>query len=286
MADCLPFNAIEHDRVYKAEDWAWYFATFIGNGVFPKPGDGLQVIAHDKMTVKVTPGYAFINGYAFRNPVSQNIVLNMAEGAADRIDRVVIRWDLTKRDIYLSVLEGTPSMRPIANTITRGVEIWELAIADICVRKGTTEIQTRDITDLRYDKEVCGIVKGTVEEIDVSAITKQFEDFVERYKKEKTLEYEVWLNSVKETLETLENGKMLVEINKLLKEIYRIATDDDIDNIVAGTYMDEDNEGSIFETGSNQDIDDIIDGIYVDTEEQETKPGESEENLVKTEEEA
>ena len=51
MADCLPFNAIlvdeEYDRVYKAEDWAWYFATFIANGVFPKPSDGLQVIAYD-----------------------------------------------------------------------------------------------------------------------------------------------------------------------------------------------------------------------------------------------
>ena len=46
MADCLPFNAIlvdeEYDRVYKAEDWAWYFATFIANGVFPKPSDGLD----------------------------------------------------------------------------------------------------------------------------------------------------------------------------------------------------------------------------------------------------
>ncbi len=283
MADCLPFNAIEHDRAYKAEDWAWYFATFIGNGVFPKPSDGLKVMAYDKMTVKVSMGYAFINGYAYRNPVSQNIVLNMAEGDANRIDRVVIRWDLSKRDIYLTVLEGVPSMKPIAKTITRGVEIWELAIADIYVRKGTTEIQNRDITDLRYDKEVCGIVKGTVEEIDVSTITKQFEDFVERYKQEKTLEYEVWLNNVKETLETLENGKMLIEINELLKELYRMATDDDIDKIIGGTYVDEDNEGKIFETGSNQDIDDIIAGTYTDTEGQETDPIEPETNIEEEE---
>lgn len=283
MADCLPFNAIEHDRAYKAEDWAWYFATFIGNGVFPKPSDGLKVMAYDKMTVKVSMGYAFINGYAYRNPVSQNIVLNMAEGDANRIDRVVIRWDLSKRDIYLNVLEGVPSMKPIAKTITRGVEIWELAIADIYVRKGTTEIQNRDITDLRYDKEVCGIVKGTVEEIDVSTITKQFEDFVERYKQEKTLEYEVWLNNVKETLETIENGKMLIEINELLKELYRMATDDDIDKIIGGTYVDEDNEGKIFETGSNQDIDDIIAGTYTDTEGQETDPIEPETNIEEEE---
>ena len=39
MADTLPFNSINHDRVYKAEDWAWYFATFLANGVFPKPSE-------------------------------------------------------------------------------------------------------------------------------------------------------------------------------------------------------------------------------------------------------
>lgn len=84
MADCLPFNAIYdgevYDRVYKAEDWAWYFATFIANGIFPKPSDGLQVIAYNGMEVKVNAGYAFINGYAFRNPASRVSRLPTARG--------------------------------------------------------------------------------------------------------------------------------------------------------------------------------------------------------------
>ena len=70
MANSLPFNAVavdgEYDRVYKAEDWAWYFATFIANGIFPKPSDGLQVVAYSGMEIRVNAGYAFINGYAFR----------------------------------------------------------------------------------------------------------------------------------------------------------------------------------------------------------------------------
>ena len=55
MANSLPFNAVavdgEYDRVYKAEDWAWYFATFIANGIFPKPSDGLQVVAYSGMEI-------------------------------------------------------------------------------------------------------------------------------------------------------------------------------------------------------------------------------------------
>ena len=83
MADSLPFNAIkvdgEFDRVFKAEDWAWYFATFLASGVFPKPSDGLQVVAHSGMEIRVNMGYAFINGYA-----PCNIVMKLSKCQINR----------------------------------------------------------------------------------------------------------------------------------------------------------------------------------------------------------
>ena len=204
MADCLPFNAIlvdeEYDRVYKAEDWAWYFATFIANGVFPKPSDGLQVIAYDKMEIKVNAGYAFINGCAFRNPVSMGITLSTAEGALNRIDRVIIRWDLTQRDMYLTVLKGVPSAKPAAAALTRNTEIWELAIADIYVGKGVTKIQTKDITDQRFNSALCGIVKGTIEEIDASVLTKQFNDFFNTYSQAVLDEFSIYKQDMEKYL--------------------------------------------------------------------------------------
>ena len=196
MANCLPFNAIEHDRVYKAEDWAWYFATFIANGVFPKPSDGLQVIAYSGMEIKVNAGYAFINGYAFRNPASASITLDTAEGALNRIDRVIVRWDLTQRDMYLAVLKGTPSAQPAAVSLTRNTETWELALADIYVGKGVTSIKTQNITDRRFNSALCGIVTGTVEEIDASVLTKQFDDFFSTYSQAVLDEFSVYKQSM------------------------------------------------------------------------------------------
>ena len=185
MANSLPFNAVavdgEYDRVYKAEDWAWYFATFIANGIFPKPSDGLQVVAYSGMEIRVNAGYAFINGYAFRNPATLSVTLDTAEGALNRVDRVVVRWDLPQRDMYIAVLKGTPSAKPTATAVTRTTEIWELALADIYVGKGVTRIQTQNITDQRFNSAVCGIVTGTVEEIDASVLTKQFTDFFNTY---------------------------------------------------------------------------------------------------------
>ena len=203
MANSMPFNAIDHDRVYKAEDWAWYFATFIANGVFPKPSDGLQVIAYSGMEIKVNAGYAFINGYAYRNPASQTITLDTAEGAQNRVDRVVVRWDLPQRDIYLAVLKGTPSAKPQATAVTRTTEIWELALADIYVGKGVTAIRTANITDQRFNSSVCGIVKGTVEEIDASVLTKQFTDFFSIYSQAVLDEFSVYKQDMEKYLKDI-----------------------------------------------------------------------------------
>ena len=50
--------------------------------------------------------------------------------------------------------------------------------------------------------------------------------------------------------------------------MYRIATDTDIDKIIDGTYVDEDEQGSIFEAATNEDIDHIISGEYTDVPEE------------------
>lgn len=119
--------------------------------------------------------------YAFRNPATLSVTLDTAEGALNRVDRVVVRWDLPQRDMYIAVLKGTPSAKPTATAVTRTTEIWELALADIYVGKGVTRIQTQNITDQRFNSAVCGIVTGTVEEIDASVLTKQFTDFFNTY---------------------------------------------------------------------------------------------------------
>lgn len=74
--------------------------------------------------------------------------------------------------------------------------------------------------------------------------------------------------NIKDILDSTENGKLLLEIQQLLKDLYHVATDVDIDRIIEGTYVDEDEQGSIFETGTKEDIDAIIGGTYTENEEE------------------
>ena len=76
--------------------------------------------------------------------------------------------------------------------------------------------------------------------------------------------------AIKETIESTASGELLLEIKALLEDLYRTASDIDIDNIISGEYTDENDEGSIFEAGSNQDIDEILGGTYVESQEEDT----------------
>ena len=91
------FNSISGDRRYKAEEWAEYFASFIANGVFPNPSTGLQVLASNSMIITVNTGKAWINGYFYFNTSNLTITLDNADGVLNRIDRIVVRWDLQDR---------------------------------------------------------------------------------------------------------------------------------------------------------------------------------------------
>lgn len=89
------------------------------------------------------------------------------------------------------------------------------------------------------------------------------------------LKIQAEFGDIQTILQDSESGKLLLEIQQLLNDMYRQSTDTDIDNIIAGTYADEDEEGSIFETASEQDIDDIIAGTYIDAQEESGEEGTS-----------
>ena len=152
------FNSVSHDRTYKAEDWAEYFASFIGNGVFPVPSTGLQVVANDGMKLNVKTGKAWINGYFYFNTGDLAVELDTADGQLNRIDRVVVRWDLTNRVMSVKVKSSSFSASPTAPALQRDADVYELALADIYVGAGVTAITQSKITDQRLNTSICGVV--------------------------------------------------------------------------------------------------------------------------------
>lgn len=194
------FNSVSHDRTYKAEDWAEYFASFIGNGVFPVPSTGLQVAAYDGMNLTLRAGKAWINGYFYMNTSDLTITLATADGQLNRIDRVVVRWDLTNRRISTVVKSSGFSQSPTAPALQRDADIYELALADVFVGAGVTEITQGYITDQRLNGSLCGVVAAVVDQIDTDAFNAQLQAWFAEYQSLSAAEYNAlasYMNSLK-----------------------------------------------------------------------------------------
>lgn len=198
------FNAVidqngTPDRSYLAEDFARYFASFIGNGVFPNPSSQLQVVAVDNnMQIRIRQGKAWINGYFYENTDYYIFKLDPADGVLNRIDRVVLRLDFLERKIKAVVKKGKYGSTPVASALQRDADAYEIALADIYVRAGAISITQSDITDLRLNSNVCGIVHGVVDQVDTTAIFNQFQSWYSQTKETYDKDIAMWTKDKKE----------------------------------------------------------------------------------------
>lgn len=153
------FNDVDGDREFQAGDFAEYFSTFLSNGIFPENGDlGLKVTEDSTMRVKVAPGYAFIDGYMYKNDGPLFFTLENSDTLMDRIDRVVIRFDEHEREIKTTVKTGTAGSSPTPPELENTDLVKELSLAQIRVKKNSVNIE---IADERYG-EYCGVVSSLI----------------------------------------------------------------------------------------------------------------------------
>jgi hypothetical protein len=201
------FNAVldqsgNPDRIYLAEDFAQFFSTFIGNGVFPNPSTQCQVVAIDNnMTIRIKSGFGWINGYMYQNTGDYIFDLDPADGVLDRVDRVVLRLDFLERKIRRAVKKGDYASNAVPKTLQRDADAYEIALADVYVNKGIISITQANITDLRLNKDLCGIVHGTVDQADTTAIFNQFQSWYTQTKANYDNDMATWTQAKKDAFD-------------------------------------------------------------------------------------
>ena len=169
------FNGINHDRLYSATDFAEYFKSFIGNGVFGGDTSNMQVSAAGGLNLNINIGACFINGYYGIVETAEQITLEEGDGTFARCDLITARLDLVSRDIHVNVIEGDAAASPEYPVIVRDDTCYDIVLAAVKVRKDATEITAADITDTRFDTTLCGIVTGVVDTIDTSDLFAQYQ---------------------------------------------------------------------------------------------------------------
>lgn len=178
--DAVDLGGGNYDREYNADVFAHYFSLLVKNGVFPDPSTGMQVKAstNPDMHVTVQPGSGWINGYYITVPDDAPEVLTVptANPSLSRIDSVIMGLNFVDREIQLYIKSGAVSASPSAVSLQRDNDLYEMELAQITVAAGVASISQANITDMRQNTSRCGIVKGTIDQIDTTDLFAQYND--------------------------------------------------------------------------------------------------------------
>ena len=180
----FPFDSVNNDRLYSAEDFASCFALFIGNGIFPNPSSNLQVIANNTMNVTVKKGSGFINGRMYVSDSDLIFKVPPPHSTYIRRDCVVLKLDMVNRNISVKYNQGVASSNPQFPTPVKNSDVWELVLAQINVKANSNQITQSDINDTRLNSNLCGIVSNIVNKVDTTTIFNQYRDYWERQREE------------------------------------------------------------------------------------------------------
>lgn len=221
--NCGFFNAQyqdgEYDRVYNAEQFAAYFASFIGTGIFGDQMEELLPMARteNNMSVNILSGRAWINGWWYENDETLNLPIAIADGVLNRKDIIVLRWGNSERDMWIQVIQGEPSVEAVAPVIRRDADYYDLELCEIDIPAGTTKITQSLIHDTRLDNNVCGLVTGVVDQIDTTALYLQF-----------NAQFNTWFEALKEQFSGDVPGMLQDEIDAINDNITATYGGDDI----------------------------------------------------------
>nr|DAM26801.1 MAG TPA: Receptor Binding Protein [Caudoviricetes sp.] len=224
--DAVDQGSGNYDRVYDAASFAHYFSLLIKNGVFPNPSTGLQVKASSapNMTVSVQPGSAWINGYYFTLKDTPEVLTIQSNATLFRIDSVILGLNYTSREIKPYVRSSAVSSAPSAVTLQRDGSVYELELARVLVGPGVTQIVQTNIADMRTNTASCGIVAGTIDQIDTTDLFAQY-----------SAAFNDWFEGIKADLGEDVAGNLLTKIQNLEQSKLNISSKATKAEVEAGT---------------------------------------------------
>lgn len=201
MAEIKSFP--NNQDVYVGAEWVMKWLHGRTSGVFGAENNLATSVVPDSMSIEVSDGVGWLSnangdGIVFWNDSEQSsgsklmLTHDVADGALDRIDRIVVTWETTNYVALptISVLKGTASSNPVPPALTNNNIQRQISLRQQRIPAGSISLSAALGTDERLDPDVCGIVTETIK-IDTSTMQNQFEAL---------------LNAIQDELQDLEAG--------------------------------------------------------------------------------
>jgi hypothetical protein len=143
------------DTLYGQDEFNRYFDNIYCSGVSVDDNNNmtLSCIASNDNII-ISEGFAIIKGFYLYSDSEK--ILNIGRNANyNRIDRVVIRLNLSTKKVTLEHKQGVAGSSPVAPNLQRDNLIYELSLCQIEVPKNGSI----NVIDERFRNELCGAIR-------------------------------------------------------------------------------------------------------------------------------
>lgn len=162
------------DQEYGQEEFNRYFDNIYESGVSVNSDNTMTLgVVATAIGVEVTSGFSIIKGFYLYNDSTK--ALNITRDVNyDRIDRIVVRLNLSTSKVSIELKQGIAGSKPVAPNLQRDNLIYELSLAQVLTPRSGNFI----VTDERYRQELCGAIRPkNLTEFNnmISVFTEQFD---------------------------------------------------------------------------------------------------------------
>ena len=198
-----PLNMVD----YTAEDAELFHCTR-SSGIYAS-NDFECIASGVDNTITVGEGIGWIrnskySGKVFANKTAEVIDLGLADASLPRYDVIAIQFNKAQNLTKIVVKNGTPASIPTIPERSVTESIYELYLCKVYRPVGALTITADNVTDTRFDANLCGLMADSVTSVDTSAINTQVKALIANLEAE--------IESVKDTSglmfesEWVENG--------------------------------------------------------------------------------
>ncbi len=194
------FDSKDNDRQYGAESFREWCHRFFSNGIVKDEngGYGFSVSSAGGRNVTVSPGVAFINGAikVMREPVTIEIPEFSGTGSYV-VKNIVIEFN-TDRDTRDMIVTTDGPASGDANDPVRENSRWQLVIARVrCPDKAErNNVLPEDITDTREDGVLCGFMRCSIDETNISEVANTFRTYMSALGTDEQAKYDAWFANI------------------------------------------------------------------------------------------
>lgn len=203
-----------YDRAVDSKVFRNIFLRYFTEGV--DPNGGFTIVENSTQGALVKKGWANIRGVFIELKEDTAITFEAAD-SMDRIDRVILRHDDAKtvRKPDVIILKGTPSNSPQAPNITRNETQYDIVLADVRIRANSSVVTNTQITSQRLNTDLCGIITGTIKEVNTNDLYNQIKSDLSQFKESEQTEFLEWFESIKGKLGEDLAGNLQLQIDDL-----------------------------------------------------------------------